>query len=1090
LFYEGDGMELLADRFVVGDGGTALDLATGDRVELTITSAGGESEQRRWALRCDARHKLRHPAFAGLVDYGIVGDSRRFEACRLGQRATTPQAEGLVTIERPAVAAIGELFERPDSVRPQVTGLWGPQGAGKRTVVDELARIARLHGFVPVAARVLPAFPDALSGRTLFVIDDGEEREGWRVLLSAMSGACRPHVLLFVGREEPRSLDGIGLTPVSVDVLVQAVRPPDATDSPRFVAIRRLAAQSGGWPGRFARLLWRESETPIKDTRYQLTPHAVCRGTLRVAEQPVAYGVEPRVVPPVDGREWPVPDEIASLGRRLETGERLIAEGRHAPGERMLRQAIGALARRQDWARVGEGSLALASLLLRRGRARDAQATLKAAADSSGRDGDESRLIDVAILRGVAAIELARIDDAETTLSAAAAAARAKGDRARTGRALAVLARALFWRGHYEAAEQALQSIDHATMADPTAVAVAGLRSSVAVGSRHFDRAIAGAANALDLAQRAGDARLIAEAAGRAAFAHLAVGDVAAVERDVVMSIAAARTAREPLVATRVRLLLVEGLRRSGRKPAAARLLQKITRLGASTLPPILRARCDLWGDLLQHAGSAEEVFARHAAATGLDALRLFSPLSRGSTSNTPHEIMVDDIVGILDLCQTSDDEPAVLGEVCRRVRARLHGAATGIAVPGGGGGYVLLAGDGGRLDLTIAERTAIAGVAIAPHRYEDRIEAAAPVRYGGSTIGVLVARWTIGTLHDLTPAGSLLTTTAAAVAPIVSAALVRNRRPPGSTMAELLGSSEVMADVRRAVERAAPAPFAVLVEGESGSGKELVARAIHRSSSRRDRPFCTLNCAALPDDLVEAELFGHARGAFTGAIAERTGVFEEAHGGTLMLDEIGELSPRAQAKVLRVIQEGELRRIGDNVSRRVDVRIVSATNRDLRSEAAAGRFRLDLLYRLDVVRIVVPALRERREDIPALAEHIWREAAARVGSRATLAASTVAALARYDWPGNVRELQNVLASLVVRCSKRGVVPPTALGPQFADRCLGEASRLDAARRTVEERFVRATLVRTGGHRTRAAEELGVTRQGLAKLMTRLGIAD
>jgi DNA-binding NtrC family response regulator len=1080
-------MELLADRFVVGDGGTALDLATGDRIELTITAAGGETDQRRWALECDARQKLRHPAFAGLVDYGIVGDSQRFEAYPVGHRATLH--EGLVTIERSAVAAIGELFERPDSVRPRVAGLWGPQGAGKGTVVGDLARIARLHGFVPVAARVLPAFADALSGRTLFVIDDGDGHEGWRVLLSAMSGTCRPHVLLFVGREEPASLDGIGLTPVSAESLVRAVR-PDAIDGPRSVAIRRLAVQSGGWPGRFARLLWRGHKAPIDDGRYRLSSHGVPRRTLRVAEQSAPYGTEATAVPPVDQHDWPVPDEIASLGRRLEAGERLIARGRHAPGERMLRQAIGALARRHDWPRAGEGSLVLASLLLRRGRIRDAQATLKTVADSSLGDGDESRLIDVAILRGVAAIEMARIDEAETTLSAAAAAARAKADRARTGRALVVLARALFWRGHYEAAEQALQSIDHACMVSHMAVAVAGLRSSVAVGSRQFDRAVEGAASALELAQRAGDAGLIAEAAGRAAFAHLAVGDVAAVERDAAVSIAAARAAREPLVATRVRLLLVEGLRRSGRMPAAARLLKKITRLGGSTLPPILRARCDLWGDLLQHAGPVEEVFARHAAATGLDALKLFGPRSPGSIATPPHELMVDDIVGILDLCQTSDDEQVVLGEVCRRVRARVHGAATGIAVPGAGGGYVTLAGDGGRLDLTIAERTAIAGVAIAPHRHEDRIEAAAPVRYGGSTIGVLVARWTIGTLHDLTSAGTLLTTTAAAVAPIVSAALVRARRAPGRMMSELLGSSESMAEVRRAVERAAPAPFAVLVEGESGSGKELVARAIHRSSSRRDRAFCTLNCAALPDDLIEAELFGHARGAFTGAIAERTGVFEEAHGGTLMLDEIGELSPRAQAKLLRVIQEGELRRIGDNVSRRVDVRIVSATNRDLRSEATAGRFRLDLLYRLDVVRIVVPSLRERREDIPTLAEHIWGEAAARVGSRATLAASTVAALARYDWPGNVRELQNVLAALVVRCPKRGVVPPTALGPQFADRCLGEASRLDAARRTFEERFVRATLVRTGGHRARAAEELGVTRQGLAKLMTRLGIAD
>ena len=168
-----------------------------------------------------------------------------------------------------------------------------------------------------------------------------------------------------------------------------------------------------------------------------------------------------------------------------------------------------------------------------------------------------------------------------------------------------------------------------------------------------------------------------------------------------------------------------------------------------------------------------------------------------------------------------------------------------------------------------------------------------------------------------------------------------------------------------------------MLIEGESGSGKELVARAVHRAGPRRDRPFCALNCAALPDDLIEAELFGHARGSFTGAMSDRAGVFEEAHGGTLFLDEVGELSPRAQAKVLRTIQEGELRRLGENVSRRVDVRIVAATNRDLREEVVAGRFRLDLLYRLDVIRVTVPPLRDRREDIAVLAEHSWHEATA-----------------------------------------------------------------------------------------------------------------
>jgi len=279
-------------------------------------------------------------------------------------------------------------------------------------------------------------------------------------------------------------------------------------------------------------------------------------------------------------------------------------------------------------------------------------------------------------------------------------------------------------------------------------------------------------------------------------------------------------------------------------------------------------------------------------------------------------------------------------------------------------------------------------------------------------------------------------------------------------------------------------------VQAESGAGKELVARAVHRASARRTRPFCALNCAALPDELIEAELFGHARGAFTGAIAERRGLFEEAEGGVLFLDEVGELSARAQAKLLRVIQEGEIRRVGETVARKVDVRLVAATNRLLDQEVEAGRFRRDLWYRLDVIRIAVPPLRDRPEDVPVLAAGFWRRATERVGSRAVLSDGTLAALARYDWPGNVRELQNVLAALVVSSPRRGMIGPSALPATLARVAVTAAGggTLDQARRVFETRFVRAALARAGGHRGRAAAELGVTRQGLAKLMGRLGV--
>ena len=304
---------------------------------------------------------------------------------------------------------------------------------------------------------------------------------------------------------------------------------------------------------------------------------------------------------------------------------------------------------------------------------------------------------------------------------------------------------------------------------------------------------------------------------------------------------------------------------------------------------------------------------------------------------------------------------------------------------------------------------------------------------------------------------------------------------PPPAVWGDLLGESAAAVALRDDVHRAARAPFPVLVEGESGSGKELVARAIHKLSPRHTRRFCAINCAALGDDLIEAELFGHARGAFTGAATERAGLFEEADGGTLFLDEVGELSARAQAKLLRVLQEGEVRRVGENLPRRVDVRIVAATNRQLEREAAEGRFRVDLRFRLDVLRITVPALRERPGDVPLLAQHFWRAAADRVGSRAMLGPDALAALARYDWPGNVRELQNAIAWMAVHAPRRGRIGASSLPSHLASVPLATGSSFEMAREDFERRFVRAALAQAGGQRHVAAKALGVTRQGLVE---------
>ena len=302
-----------------------------------------------------------------------------------------------------------------------------------------------------------------------------------------------------------------------------------------------------------------------------------------------------------------------------------------------------------------------------------------------------------------------------------------------------------------------------------------------------------------------------------------------------------------------------------------------------------------------------------------------------------------------------------------------------------------------------------------------------------------------------------------------------------------LLGCSDAMVELRDAVRRVAESPYPVLITGESGSGKELVARAVH-TLSRRPRRFGAVNCAALTDELVEAELFGYVRGAFTGAVSERAGLFESAERGTLFLDEVGELSARAQAKLLRVLQDGEIRRVGENVPRRVDVRVVAATNRPLDAAVSVGRFREDLLYRLDVLRIVVPPLRERGDDIVLLAEHFWRRAQTLTGSRAAAARSTLGALARYHWPGNVRQLENVVASLIVRGPRHGVVGPAVLPDCIAGGTDDDLETLQHARRLFERRYVSGALARAGGRRGKAALALGVTRQGLAKLLKRLDL--
>jgi len=362
-------------------------------------------------------------------------------------------------------------------------------------------------------------------------------------------------------------------------------------------------------------------------------------------------------------------------------------------------------------------------------------------------------------------------------------------------------------------------------------------------------------------------------------------------------------------------------------------------------------------------------------------------------------------------------------------------------------------------------------------------------VRYGGVRIGDVVMT---GMTRDAAEARAVATALAVACAPALRARLDdwQLSRAGESLAGELLGVSPAMRGLRDAVARAAGSSFPVLIEGESGTGKELVARALHRLSPRRDRRWAAVNCAALTDELLEAELFGHTRGAFTGAVGPRVGLLEDAHEGTLFLDEVAELSPRGQAKLLRVLQEGEIRRVGENVSRRVDVRVVAATNRPLAEAARQGTYREDLVFRLAVIRLQVPPLRDRIEDIPLLAHAFWKSVTARVPTQACLAPDAIAALCRAPWSGNVRELQNVMAALAVGGPSRGRITGRLVEAVLAQRSTTGVTpvpmSLANARLLCDRRMVAASLARHGHQRSAAARELGVSRQGLTKLMERL----
>ncbi len=306
-----------------------------------------------------------------------------------------------------------------------------------------------------------------------------------------------------------------------------------------------------------------------------------------------------------------------------------------------------------------------------------------------------------------------------------------------------------------------------------------------------------------------------------------------------------------------------------------------------------------------------------------------------------------------------------------------------------------------------------------------------------------------------------------------------------------LLGVSAAIRQILEQVRQIAPSGLPVLILGETGTGKELVARSIHLESSRAERPFVTVNCGGLPETLLESELFGYRRGAFTGAAESKRGLFEAADGGTLFLDEIGDTSPALQIKLLRAIEQQDIRPLGTTASVHVDVRIVSATHQDLEAAVERGSFRRDLLYRLNAVAIELPPLRRRRVDIPFLAQHFAEEFGAEHARRITLGEDFLEALARHDFPGNIRELRNAVERAIALASPgetvcagrlEGLARGASPTPELAEGTLRERIA------QVETQAIQEALERVQGNRTRAAEALGVSRLGLRQKMRRLGL--
>jgi transcriptional regulator with GAF, ATPase, and Fis domain len=308
-----------------------------------------------------------------------------------------------------------------------------------------------------------------------------------------------------------------------------------------------------------------------------------------------------------------------------------------------------------------------------------------------------------------------------------------------------------------------------------------------------------------------------------------------------------------------------------------------------------------------------------------------------------------------------------------------------------------------------------------------------------------------------------------------------------------IIGSSPAIMKAFYLMEKAIESPVTVLIQGETGTGKELVARSIHYNSTRKDKSFVAQNCAALPESLLESELFGHKKGAFTGAVADKKGLFEMAHKGTIFLDEVGDTPMSLQVRLLRVLQEGEIRRVGEVNPIKVDVRVIAATHQDLKAEIDAGRFREDLYYRIQTFPIPLPPLRDRGGDIPLLAEHFLNKYSQLLGKDCRFSPECLSLLDKYTFPGNIRELENEIARALTLAPDQGTITPDLFSDSIRNPTNDipdgpKQGTVHAVTDRLEKSLVQKALEEFGGNRTRAAEKLGLSRRGLLNKIRRYGL--